>query len=226
MTYQLKVAWKSEAEKVQNEAPCTNLGWTFQKNMPNHLYRVHTYSSVCVCVRLCFYGGIKTKRNLFIFNSYIHRDTIQDLDSFLQWCHALPACFLLPGASFCASCFRNCACCFRNCESSLSESWTVSPQAVKRSKMTLPLVPQCSPFTWSGWNGGRRIHVQLNILSAYCIPIYSIPIQNWSKLVRLPASQAESLCFSRSPCNLVGNKIGRSFISDRLPKSLDCITST
>ena len=63
-------------------------------------YTVHTYSSVCVCVRLCFYGGIKTKRYLFIFNLYIHRDTIQDLDSFLQWFHAFPACVLLPRCLF------------------------------------------------------------------------------------------------------------------------------
>lgn len=85
-----------------------------------------------------------------------------------------------------------------------------------------------SPFTWSGWNGGRRIHVQLNILSAYLFTVYT-----YSKLIKIgwiacipSMTQAKSLCFSRSPCNLVGNKIGRSFISDRLPKSLDCITST
>jgi len=58
-----------------------------------------------------------------------------------------------------------------------------------------------SPFTWSGWNGGRRIHVQLNILSAYLFTVY-IPIQNWSKLVGLPASQAwpkPSPCVPHAP---------------------------
>lgn len=91
-------------------------------------YIQYIHTVVCACVCVCVFMVV-SKQSVICLSS-IH--TLIAIQSKI-WTHffndSMPfqLVFCCPGASFCASCFRNCACCFRKCESSLTESWTVSP---------------------------------------------------------------------------------------------------